>query len=152
MRYAELLSEQSLVGVTVYHGSPQYDGATSPQLSHPGLFFVTDDVKYAIDYARGGYLSSFLMQMRNPLDLRKPRNIAEAYKVYAASPPDVDEPYNIETDAGEEWALLVSEAVVYHFKKKGHDGFVLSESSNGLSYAITDPAQQLKLIEVKKVR
>lgn len=90
------------------------------------------------------------MQMRKPFDLRVPRNIMAAYKIYAADPPDVDEPYDIETDAGEEWSLLVSSAVVNYFKQKGYDGFVINESSNGASYAITNPSQ-LKLLNVRKV-
>jgi hypothetical protein len=149
MRYADIIKE-SLVRKTVYHGSPTFDGATQISLGHPGLFYVTDDLEYAKDYARRGYISVFSMQMQNPLDLRVAQNIEEAYQIYSANPPDVDEPYNIETDAGEEWALLVSEDVVNHFKQKGFDGFVINESSNGLSYAITNPARQLKLISVEK--
>jgi hypothetical protein len=128
--------------LTVYHGTPESwpSGPDAAVRMGSRPFFVTADKKYADSYARGGETVALFASVQNPANLDDPAVVASLMDAYR-SDIDVDEPYDPATDQGEEWALLVSEAVVAELKARGHDGAVLTESKGGLTWAVFEPTQ-----------
>jgi hypothetical protein len=137
-----------------YHGSPFRDGRktygakgnTIPEITPGRPFFVTNDLPYAIKFARGGLVSEVKVLTERVIDLHDLEVVDRLLAVYNADPKILDG--EGAWDAGTEgeiidscYRLLDSPAVMSMLIDEGYEAVFIPEDIElrVTSYAILNP-------------
>lgn len=150
---------------TLFHGSQHRPGVKAfglpgnrePQVSPGRPFFLTDNLRYATRFARGGLVSSVRLSTERVIDLHDEEALSRLLEVYNADPKILatDGPWDsdFEGDISDQaYRLLDSPAVMTFLQSKGYQAVFLPEDIelNVTSYAVIDPActEFLRLVSV----
>lgn len=143
--------------LVVYHGSPRSagkpafgdEGNSIARISDGRPFFITDNKKYAEDFARGGSVTPLYASIKNPADLREADlvddliEIAKADADFKSTLDILGDPESSEDIDGSAYFLLESKDVMRELRRRGFDGAVMDEDVElGVtSYAAFSPEQ-----------